>query len=242
MSEWSRLFAALGLPEWDITVWFLVAARVAPLVVVAPWVALAQLPVWARVGVTGGLLLGFAPLAWVGAEPVEWLWPAQVLVEGLLGTAFAVAASAPLFALRWSGAWMDTLAAGAPARAEGPLPDFASLFGVALFWASGAHRLAVRAFADGLVASPVGAAPPLGLGLGVARLVADAVALSVAVAAPAFAAVTLISVGLGLTRGAGPSPAVRGALVAFVFLLVLPWAADLVLVGLGESLRSGLRF
>ncbi|MCA9530263.1 MAG: flagellar biosynthetic protein FliR [Myxococcales bacterium] len=193
-----------------------VAARVAPLTVFVPWLGLRGLPSAVRAGLTVVLTLALAPLAWVSMAPLPastLAWGVTLLRELTLGAAFALVAALPFEALRWSGqvtdAWRGASLSdlvsfgGAPSS---PLGELFALFGVVLFFGLGGHLLALRAFADTLVAAPVGAvALDATAGwLMAARVTGDALALAVAFAAPAAVWVVSIELTLGLVGRAAP--------------------------------------
>ena len=208
------------LDRW-LAVAGLVAARVAPLTVFAPWLTLRRTPPVLRAALVVALTGALAPLAF-DAAPADLhrasglVYAAWVLREALVGTLFAVATALPLFALDWAGRLVDTWRGAslaeviAPPTGErtSPLGDLYLLMGIALFLSLGGHRLAFAAFADGLQVAPVGAVAPgdaaESLAFGAARLTGAALALAAALAAPAAAAIVLVEVALGLVARSAP--------------------------------------
>ncbi len=204
----------------SLAVAFLVAARLAPITVLAPWMTLRDAPATTRGAVMLALSAALAPLA-AASAPVEftggaWVVGALALREVLLGTVFALASALPLYALDWGGRLVDIWRGAsmaeviAPPTGErtSPLGDAYLLGGVALFAVVGGHRLAFAAFAGGLSVAPVGVVPAAATVAAVAggagRLIASALAFGVAVAAPAAAALVAVEVSLGLVARAAP--------------------------------------
>jgi len=218
------LLDALGGPDaverW-LLVGALVAARVAPLTVFAPWLTLRKTPPILRAGIVVALTLALAPLAEQSvaldvAAADALTFGAWLLREALVGTLFAVVTSLPFFALDWAGRLVDTWRGAslaeviAPPTGErtSPLGDLYLLMGIALFLALGGHRLAFRAFAEGLAIAPVGGArfgdAGAAIALGAAELSGAALAFAMAIAAPAAAAIVVVEVALGLVARAAP--------------------------------------
>ncbi|MBX3273043.1 MAG: flagellar biosynthetic protein FliR [Sandaracinaceae bacterium] len=206
-------------PAAAATVLALVLARTLPLAFVAPWLGLRGTALFARVAAALVIALALAPLARAVSPALpEGVAPlALALVrEALVGAAFAIALSAPLYALLWTGSLIDRWRGSPPdataASAGSPLGQLHLGAGVVLFVLLGGHRLALAAFAGGLVDLPAGApasAVSLGqLALGAMRIVADALVLSVAFLAPAAIAFVLVELAFGLA--ARVAPAVSG--------------------------------
>ena len=216
-----RLLEALGgeetISRW-IGVGVLVAARVAPLTLVAPWLALRSTPPVLRAALVLALTAALTPLAIESAAEV----PSGALLglfaarEALIGATFALASSLPLYALDWAGRLVDTWRGASLAEVinphtgerTSPVGDLYLMTGVFLFLTLGGHRVAIEAFADGLTAVPVGAvtvqAGLAEVAMGAARLAGSALAFAAALAAPAAAAIVLVEVALGLVARAAP--------------------------------------
>ncbi len=225
----------------------LVAARVGPLTVILPWLALRSAPALLRAALVLTLTLALAPLTAGAVDQVPTSMAMLALFalrELVIGTLFAIAAGLPFFALGWSGQLIDTWRGSslaeviAPPTGErtSPLGDLLLLGGVALFLALGGHRFALMAFAEGLSAMPVGALD-LGQNLGdvileTMHLAGAALAFSVAIAAPAAVAIVLVELGLGLVARSAPQIPVFFAgmpLRAATGLFALLLAASLVI-------------
>ena len=158
LRETGVTFAAFGL----------VAARVAPLTVLAPWLSLKRTPPVLRAALVFALTLAFTPIAMSAAEvPDDSLGGATyagwLLREVLIGALFAVATAMPLYALDWAGRLVDTWRGAslaeviAPNTGErtSPVGDLYLLMGIALFVTLGGHRSALAAFAESLRLAPI---------------------------------------------------------------------------------------
>jgi len=251
--------AILGpAPERLATVFVLVLARTMPLAFVAPWLGWKGTASFVRVGV--GLVLGAAltPIAAASAPevlPAPWLaLGLAALTEALIGAGFAVAVSAPLYAMgwtgelidRWRGSPADATAIG-PAGGSSPLGTLHLAAAVVAFVLLGGHRLALAAFAEGLVHVPAGAASTasdLGaFALGSAQVVGHALNLALAFLAPAAVSFVVLEIMLGLWGRATPTlkawmeaMPLRAALGVAVALLSL----SALLPRLGPVFRTGI--
>lgn len=217
-----RLIEWLGgeAQVWHLVrVGVLVAARVAPLTLFAPWLSMRTSPPILRAAVILALTVVLTPLAAESVQtvPVGGLNLALLAVkEALVGAVFAVASALPLHALTWAGRLTDTwrgasmaeIVAPHTGERSSPLGELYLLMGIAIFVALGGHRLAIAAFAEGLAQVPVGAASVGGaisdVALGATRLSANALAFATALAAPAAAAIILVEVSLGLLARTAP--------------------------------------
>lgn len=202
-----------------ISVGALVAARVAPLTILAPWLSMRATPPVLRAAIILGLTAVLVPLALESAPaiPPNGLGVAMLAArEVLIGATFALATALPPYALDWAGRLVDTWRGASLAEVinphtgerTSPVGDLYLLMGVVLFLLLGGHRIALAAFAHGLRAVPVGSAA-VGAGLeqvalGAARLAGSALAFAAALAAPAAAAIVLVEVALGLVARAAP--------------------------------------
>lgn len=209
---WLGVGLARALP-----VALLVVLRTVPLAFVAPWLGWRGTASFARVSVALVLALALTPLALrtAPALPTGWLPLALIGVrEVLIGIAFAIASSLPLWALGWTGALVDRWRGSphegvlGPDEGASPLGALHVGAGVVLFVMLGGHRLALAAFAGGFVDTPVGAgAGPESISafaLGAGRLVTAALELAVVFAAPAAIAFVLLEAVLGLAARVGP--------------------------------------
>jgi type III secretory pathway component EscT len=199
----------------------LVALRVAPTAILAPWLALRRTPGVVRAAVILALTVTFTPLAMQSApaalpSPLAHTLPWLAARELVVGLVFALATALPLHALAWGGRLVDLWRGAslaevlAPWTGErtSPLGHLYLLLGVAVFSVLGGHRLAIAAFAEGLSVAPVGVAT-FGAGLsevafGALRLSASALALALAVAAPAGVTLVAVEASLGLLARTAP--------------------------------------
>ncbi|MCB9597115.1 MAG: flagellar biosynthetic protein FliR [Sandaracinaceae bacterium] len=203
-------------PTRTATVLLLVLARTLPLAFLAPWLGVRGTASYVRVSAGVVLALALLPLARQSAIDVPTTWLPLTLAlarEGFVGATFAVAVSAPLYAMRWSGELIDRWRGS---RADSTARDMGSPLGqlhlaaaVVLFVVLGGHRLAIAAFAEGFVHVPAGAVADAAtlstFGLGAARIVADALALTVAFLAPAAVAFVVVELALGIAGRVAPA-------------------------------------
>ena len=200
-----------------LAVGLLVAARVVPLVLFAPFLSLRAAPTLLRTAIALALAVVLEPIAAAAAPALPGALGLAALTvrEALIGTLFAVTASLPLHALDWFGRLVDTWRGAGQGEVtlpsgekSSPLGGLTLLLGVAIFVSIGGHRLALASFADGLASSPVGAATTAAsfrlVVFGSVRLVADALAFAAALAAPAAVAIVVVEVALGLVARATP--------------------------------------
>jgi len=235
------------LEAW-IALGTLVAARVGPLTILLPWLALRSAPALLRAALVLALTLAVAPMTAAAIETLPTSGLALGLLalrEALIGTIFALSAALPFFALDWSGQLVDTWRGAslaeviAPPTGErtSPVGDLLLLGGIALFLALGGHRFALMAFAEGLVAVPVGSLTlgddVLGAVLETMHLAGAALAFAAAIAAPAAVAIVLVEVGLGLIARSAPQVPVffagmplRAATGLFAVLLAAALVVD----------------
>lgn len=208
-----RFFGQAELAR-GVPVALLVALRVAPLTVLAPWIALRGSPPLLRAAllcvVTAALLphaLSSAPALPTDAPSIT----AIALREVALGTMLAIACALPLHALHESGRLVDVLR-GAQGEASGPSGERTSplgalqlLLGTSLFLAVGGHRLVLGAMAEGLHSMPPGAGSlEASVLLEVGRALTHTLTLAVSFAAPALLALVVSDVALGLVARSAP--------------------------------------
>jgi len=201
-----------------LLVGMLVAARVAPLTILAPWLAVRQAPVMLRTAVVLALTLALTPLALESAPELPQsalLVAALALREVLVGAVFAIATALPMHALEWAGSLVDTwrganlaqILAPPTGTRTSPVGTLYVMMGVVLFIGVGGHRVALEALADGLAVVPVGTGQVLGpdaIALGAARLLGQALSFAAVLAAPVAVAIVLVEVALGLVARASP--------------------------------------
>lgn len=218
----------------------LLFARILPLAALSPLLGLAQMAPGLRTMAALALAIGVAPA--IPDAAVE-LGPKELFFEVLTGAYFALIASLPLFGLSMAGRLVDQargvsqpgerdLVEREPSSALGQLHAVA---GIAVFFALGAHRHLLRAFADGLEAVPLGAARLSGeVFFGFATLAGKALLFGVSLALPALAAVLLVEIFLGLlSRVATTLPVFHAGMPARAFAGLF---AVLLVFGLGIGL------
>lgn len=196
----------------------LVLARTVPLAWLAPWLGWKGTASAARASVAFALAAALTPLALASAPalPASWLALAFLAVrEVLIGAAFAIAASVPLYALGWTGQLVDRWRGSPPdATAVGPAGRSSPLgalhlgAAVVLFVTLGGHRLALGAFAGGFADAPIGAGGDassiVAFALGAGRIVTQSLELALAFAAPAVVSFLVLEMVLGLWGRVAP--------------------------------------
>lgn len=208
-----------GQLETHLRAGALVAARVAPLSVMAPFFALRDAPPTLRIATV--LLLtvsiGGVAVAHADAASLAQLWlPAAMAREAMIGLTFALAAAIPFYALDFGGRFVDAFRGAsmadvlAPPTGERttPLGQLHLFAGIALFASLGGPRLLLQVFADTLTLVPIGADASFGrasFALGVARLGAASLGFGLAFAAPAALCIVMVEMGLGLLGRTAPS-------------------------------------
>lgn len=210
------LFDLFGTEELErrVSVVLLVAARVAPMTVFAPWIALRGSPPMLRAALLAILTFALYPHALAATPPLPgdlFSLVAIGLREVALGTMIAIACALPLHALHESGRLVDVLR-GAQGEVTGPsgertstLGAFQLLFGTALFLAVGGHRLVIASMADGLHVLPPGSGALSGDALlEVGRALTQTLTIAVSFAAPALLALVATDVALGLVARSAP--------------------------------------
>ena len=222
MSAIQQLVASLGGEAQAakmLAVGALVAARVAPLTVLAPWIALRSAPAMVRSAIILVFTVAFTPIAlrtMTITDIPPGQWPIMFMREALIGFVFAFAVALPFFALDWAGRVTDVWRGAslseimAPQTGErtSPLGELYLFAAVVLFLSLGGHRFALMAFADSFSVAPIGvialSSSLSEAALGSARLVGTALAFAAAVAAPTAVCIVLVELGLGLIARAAP--------------------------------------
>lgn len=265
LESWVFAFASESFHGHPLMTWalcaLLVFARLAPLAVIAPFVAgRLTAATWAGplagAALLFGLTLGLLPVA-VSHAPSSLGWNAALLFlalrELLLGALFAVAVGLPLWAMEWAGALVDLFRGVSPGDGSGegahsPLGDMYLLLGLALFVSIGGHRAVVEALSAGFVHSPVGtlpASPSWGdVALGAARQMQLALVLALSVAAPALMAIILVELALGLVGRAAPQASLffeSFSLRAATALVAMLLAMSMLVPHLREALSQAIR-
>jgi len=235
----------------------LLALRLVPLSLLAPWFTWVDTPWLIRLAIVVAVSVGCWPLAYSAAAvmpetPGAWLTCA--LHELTIGTLFALSTSIPLHALQWTGRLVDqwrgasfTGALSATDSDPSPLGQLLLITGVGLFIAVGGHRMAISIFADSLQRTPPLVSSttswPL-LALGSARLVADGLKLAAILSAPFIAVLLMLEMALAVVDRVGPHfpvSAVSVPLRAALALLVLAALLGVLTLELPEIFGAALQ-
>lgn len=196
----------------------LLGARIAPPVLLAPWLGLRHTPMTMRIAVILALVLALCPIALSHASTL----PEHLIDLGIaatrelsMGLIFGVVIAIPFFALDHAGRIIDGLRESSPAdsavfdESSSPLANLYLLFGATLFLLLGGHRMVIAALADGLktlpLGSPVDAASAQSLALGSARIIVHALELGISFAAPAITTLLLLTATLGIIERTAPT-------------------------------------
>jgi type III secretory pathway component EscT len=232
------LDAAQGIASW-----LLVAARVAPSLLVIVLVLGARVPLWLGLGcslaIAAGLSAGLPAPAFAAGGPAL----SAGLRELIVGACFASAALLPLLVLRPALSLVEGPAPGE----RTPWSALYALAAAALLISLGGPRAYVRALSESLVALPL-ASPSLARGqvlLETQAIVTQAFALAASFALPLLAALWLLDLCLALVlrvAHAGgrleSSPLRRALLVLLLSLLCAPLvsrAPELTRAALGAA-------
>src|SRR5688500_13100937 len=118
-----EILGALSV-ETYLSVALLVAARIAPLTLIVPWIALPSSPFALRAVLLVALTFALAPIAGATALAPDGLAFAVALVrEALIGAVFAVATAIPLFALDHAGRIIDAMRGASQAESISPMGE-----------------------------------------------------------------------------------------------------------------------
>lgn len=167
--------------------------RFMPFVALAPFMALAALPWITRLAVVAILAVSVA----IGCPEATWSWSGAAL-ELAVGIAFAAVAHVPLWALEIAGRATEAL---------GPRSPWASRLylwtGTALFFGSGAHRLALHALLGSVHSVPLGAMSTNSMSsVDVIRWTTQALTLGVSIATPMLMGQVWVDLGFAWMRWA----------------------------------------
>lgn len=187
------------LAAWS-TCAVLLALRLAPLVLIAPWLAAGSAPRLVQLAITVCLVICMLPVAVTpdaltlpsGALSLVLLGLRELLVGLVLGVSLAV----PVLAVRWAGELIGIRFSMADdTEAESPLAALHGLFAAALFVTLGGHRLALAAIARSLQAVPLATLSLPGnataIAAGSALLLGQAIATATLIALPVLIALAL---------------------------------------------------
>ena len=215
------LLAALGIalgPHEAVVCAFLLAARLAPIAWLAPWIAPTASPAIVRTTTLAALVLALLGIASSRAT-IPQNDAALVLAiarELVIGLCVAIVTSVPIAVFEHVGRSLD---AWRPSRqdAEGTYTRLFGALAAAAFVAIGGLRVAMRALGDGLASLPLGHAitsdATREMALDTARVLATAVSFTVSLAAPALVALFAAELGIAIAmRAARFGRAMDGAL------------------------------
>jgi type III secretory pathway component EscT len=238
-----------GAIEQALAVAVLLAARLLPLALLVPWLAVRRAPIALSLAITVVLVLCLHAPAAASAPALPFAavsLAALALRELLLGLVYALPLALPLYAIEWSGT-LSGRAFGAPG-ADRALSSLLLTLSAALFFALGGQRVALRMLAGELARAPLGrvTAPGDALALvsSAVALLADAFALALLLALPAIAALLLSELGVGLAaRGSGARslPLLLPSLRPIVWLAVTWVGIALLVQGAPGIFERGLR-
>jgi flagellar biosynthetic protein FliR len=245
--------------ERALAIFFLVLARLGPLVFIAPFFGGKRLTGTARLVVVLALTLVLWPSAWAASEsaPTEVHLVALLAVkEGLVGTALGLLVSIVFVAIEAAGriidisrgAQMSQVLTGQGADPSSPFGALLLLFAVVVFLALGGHHMVLSALSRSYQVVPLFRWPRTGAWGGVARLAVvmggEFFLIALGLSAPVLAANFLVELSLGLAGRMAPQmPAYFVGLPlkawggVFIVFLGLPWAV----AWFNKLFRTGLR-
>jgi type III secretory pathway component EscT len=185
------------LAAW-LTCALLLALRLGPLVLIAPWLAAGYAPRLVQLAITVCLVVCMLPVA---VTPASLAVPSDTLSlallgmrELLIGLVLGVSLAVPVLAVRWAGELIG-ISFGGSHDDESPLATLHGLFAAALFVTLGGHRLALAAIARSLEAVPLATlalpANSTAIATGSALLLGQAIATAVLIALPVLIALAL---------------------------------------------------
>ena len=214
--------ATQALLDRAILLWALVAARIAPIVMMVPYLGGKAVPQLVKMGLTIALTGMIYPLVWgsgaAAALPDGALALSMLLLkELLLGFTFGFVAALVFDAVRIAGQLIDNARGQTQATAFVPqlkervsvTGDYLYQLNVVVFLLLGGHRLFIAALVNSFAAIPPQTMPPLGdhlgaMAFGITRLATDAITLGVVMAFPVIAAILLTDLCLAMVNRAAP--------------------------------------
>lgn len=219
MAQLLEQFGGAGLTAHLVGVALLVLARVAPLTMIVPWIALRGSPPALRVALSVALTVALTPIALTAtpALPGDALTFVVALArEVAIGAVFAIATAVPLLALDQAGRAIDAMRGAGQSESTSPAGEVSSplgnlhlLLGTVLFLVLGGHRLVIATLGETFLDVPPGsaiAAVELGsFTMGAARIVVSSLTLAVSFAAPAAVALIGLDAALGIAGRAAPA-------------------------------------
>lgn len=209
---------ALASPRDVLVCALLLAARLAPVAWLAPWIAPGGSPAIVRSATLAALVVALLGIAAPGAHlPAGTAALVLALARELvIGLATAVATSVPVVAIEHVGRSLD---AWRPSRddAEGTYGRLFVALAAAAFVGIGGVRVVMRALGEQLALVPLGAvldaSDAQGIALSTARVVATAIGFAVSLAAPGMVALVAAELGIAVAlRAARLGRTLDGAL------------------------------
>ena len=231
------------MPLPDPTTFLLVLARFAGLVVAAPVLGHALVPVRIRAGLAGLLALAIAPALPVAPAPADiWALAGALAVETALGTLVGLVVQFVLAGVELGGQVAGIQMGFGIANVIDPQANaqvtivarWQQALALLVFLALDVHHLLIRALLESFRAAPAGVVAPDGLGLrGAVALAGELFAVGVRIAAPVVIALLLTNAALGVLARTIPQ--------LNVFVVGLPVNVGVGLVMLGVSLPFTFR-
>lgn len=228
------------LAGWSIC-GVLLALRLAPLVLIAPWLAAGYAPRVVQLVISACLVVCLLPVAvlpsTLAALPDGTLSLILLgLRELLIGLVLGVSLALPVLAVRWAGELIG-LSLGAPEEGESPYATLHGSLAAALFVTLGGHRVAIAGIARSLDRTPLGVlalpSQPIEIVAGSAALLGDALSAAILIALPVLIALALSDVLLALFARLGSAlflPDLAGTSRALLALAVV-WMSLAALIG-----------
>jgi flagellar biosynthetic protein FliR len=215
----------------------LLAARLVPLILLAPWLLATLAPRVVQLSLLALLVVSMLPACAgvlgtlpTAALPLIGLCARELLIGLVLGVGLAL----PVLALRWAGEVIESVVRELggdhlPQSDDAPIARLYGWLAAALFVAVGGHRVALHGLARSFDAAPLGTlaalGDPLSLALGSARLLQAALEAAALVALPVIAVLLLAEVLLALVGRLASAPLVPalGPVARPLVLLTVLW-------------------
>jgi flagellar biosynthesis protein FliR len=231
------------MPLPDPTTFLLVLARFAGLVIAAPLLGHALVPVRIRAGLAALLALAITP-ALPPATPPETLWSlaGALAVESALGTVLGLVVQFIIAGVELGGQLAGIQMGFGIANLIDPqaeaqvtiVAQWQQVLALLVFLALDVHHLLIRAVLESFRTAPAGAVVPDGLGLrGAVALAGELFTVGVRIAAPVVVALLLTNAALGVLARTIPQ--------LNVFVVGFPVNVGVGLVMLGVSLPFTFR-
>jgi flagellar biosynthetic protein FliR len=204
-----------GITGEHVLAFFLVLARIAPLFVLAPVFSAQQLPKQVKATIGIALAVGLTGVAAQGQQLPQDVMSVVglIVVQLLVGTAFAFALAAMFAALEVGGSFLDTVSGFSYGSLINPftgtnqavLARLYSFVGLALFLAIGGDAYVIRGIARTFQLVPLASAPHLNTLVGGAvTSFTTLFAAALEVAGPVLLALLVTDIGFGLVSRVVP--------------------------------------